>query len=674
MTCVFWDVEDFPFPVGLRTDLVYQKLKSSLEKDGYVLGELSIMAYADKEKFPYDLDVYRNAGITIHLVQGDKCARVRSMLLDILSWALKQSPNCELNSEALDLMLISENIKEKTYFLQSLQNLKKLSCYNVLLLALPPHLSSSYELPTLSFDWLSASASLLDGGKPKTLPEGLDHRRKSREETVAFSDGDSDAKSMTCVFWDCFDDDDFLSGYNSCGSYNYIYHRLRCLLQADVGELSIMAYVDKNSPRLRLPPNSPIKIVRGNKDSRVHNMLVDIVLWAFNNPVVNYKTLTLMVMSEDIKEKTYLLSALEALEDRHYHVFLAVPDDYDIAASKLPSVRLSLLKSSLSHGRPLEMPFFKSREEPIKSSREEEPIAFSNIGIPNRFTTDIDVFWDVKGFPIKEEDGVFWDPILALRRKGYGGDASVRAYVDSGHGFFDMGHGLFNDSLAATIVITEGDDKFAKYTRMLLDILFWGMNNDAPAILMLMLKPPKGTRFGRVIQALKNKGFNVISASRTYDLCSSRERRRISGNQSSGSEIYLYWIADDCSNPRLFFSLIRSSLWKKGYYGGVCMTVFVDEGKFKGDLLSEYKKFLTFSVPQVTQMFVNMLCKARLFTGDSVMLIISKPFKDQKFYTVLGDMKARGYNVFLEQPDSMATFGSGMWSAHKSFIDGGGQG
>lgn len=70
---VFWDVEDFPFPNGVVPDLIYQNMKKILESKGF-FGELSIMAYVNKENFADELlDVYDKAGITIihHPHQGE---------------------------------------------------------------------------------------------------------------------------------------------------------------------------------------------------------------------------------------------------------------------------------------------------------------------------------------------------------------------------------------------------------------------------------------------------------------------------------------------------------------------------------------------------------------------------------------------------------------------------
>lgn len=61
---------DFPFPNGLDPDLIYENMKLVLEKMDY-LGELSIMAYVDKETFADELlHAYKKAGVTILPRQG----------------------------------------------------------------------------------------------------------------------------------------------------------------------------------------------------------------------------------------------------------------------------------------------------------------------------------------------------------------------------------------------------------------------------------------------------------------------------------------------------------------------------------------------------------------------------------------------------------------------------
>lgn len=79
-----------------------------------------------------------------------------------------------------------------------------------------------------------------------------------------------------------------------------------------------------------LSTNTLIYILSGDKHARVHNMLVDIVLWALENPATYFEPKTLMVFSKNVEPGTDFRNALEALEKRYYNVLFGDPDSPDL--------------------------------------------------------------------------------------------------------------------------------------------------------------------------------------------------------------------------------------------------------------------------------------------------------------------------------------------------------
>ncbi|CAL9235837.1 unnamed protein product [Arabidopsis halleri] len=92
-TCVFWDLVECPFPNDLDPETIFQRIKSTLEENGY-RGGISIWAYAEKIPFSDDvLDKYQKARIYfVPEVPGDKIARFLRMSHDIRLWEMDTYP------------------------------------------------------------------------------------------------------------------------------------------------------------------------------------------------------------------------------------------------------------------------------------------------------------------------------------------------------------------------------------------------------------------------------------------------------------------------------------------------------------------------------------------------------------------------------------------------------
>ncbi|VVB07638.1 unnamed protein product [Arabis nemorensis] len=122
-----------------------------------------------------------------------------------------------------------------------------------------------------------------------------------------------------CVFWDTVDFP-FPHGLHP----EWIYRRTKDFLEGKgylgaADTLLLKAYIDeKNFPdgyRNDKVTLLPIPI-QGGKYTRADTMLVDIVLWAMENPATYHKPVDLMVISANVKEGSDFLHALESLQDR----------------------------------------------------------------------------------------------------------------------------------------------------------------------------------------------------------------------------------------------------------------------------------------------------------------------------------------------------------------------
>ncbi|KFK40044.1 hypothetical protein AALP_AA3G322600, partial [Arabis alpina] len=511
------------------------------------------------------------------------------------------------------------------------------------------------------------------------------------------------ALPCTRVFWDIMDFSPFRSGlYCPSTAYNLMRDILKDM--GSVGELSVMAYVQKGfiSDKIRLSyEEAGFTIIYHPQEvstaARVHNMLVDIVSWALENPANYFEPLNLMVISENVKEDTVFLSALEALDERYFNVLLAVPHDLK-SSSGLHTVSFDWLSErflggSFSNGQSLNLMWnhqWKGREENAGFSDGLASLYPQEFG-----GSQITVFWDV-------QDCSTGDTKIgpALRDKGYAGDVFIRPYVDGDHQW-----SWVTDTVIYALNVdplTRVATKDAKVTRMLLDLLFWAMNNDdIPQNFMLISKPD--SKCNSVVKALEHRGFNLILGpsddfSLPLPLKSPPGREMLinrsvklqgrklpeawklpEGRERGISMVAVFWlVGEDCpSDPKLLEWRITSTIVKKGYDGVRSITAYVDAEKFTRELEDVYSKTgmgvtlirENYGLSKIDRMSWDMIMTTNSFDGPSDFLVITKPFRDLTFDGVLEDFERRGLNVLIEQPDYMVAFGSDVWSA-KILLDG----
>ncbi|XP_010427660.1 PREDICTED: uncharacterized protein LOC104712455 [Camelina sativa] len=159
-TCVFWDVQDFPVPKGRDPDSVYENIKLALANKGFA-GIVHIRAYGRKNKV---WDDFLLDGITV-IPEGDKDARVKRMIRDVLFWALDNRVH---PSAQRIVMVISEHIGQDLDFLSVLQGLHSRE-YKILL----ADVASVKQPEFVSEEWLWRS--LFDGGDPIERSQSVKH-------------------------------------------------------------------------------------------------------------------------------------------------------------------------------------------------------------------------------------------------------------------------------------------------------------------------------------------------------------------------------------------------------------------------------------------------------------------------------------------------------------------
>ncbi|VVB07642.1 unnamed protein product [Arabis nemorensis] len=416
-------------------------------------------------------------------------------------------------------------------------------------------------------------------------------------------------------------------------------------------DFSITAYVDEGKFTDDLVDvyrrvGMTILPVKGGKYARVHRILMDIVLWAMANPATYFKPLDLVVISANIKEESDFLRALEALGDRYYNIILALP--HELPSTKLPTVKWE--------------------------------------------RSDVLVFWNVEDpIDIDYDHESLYTPIAkALDTKGYYGEVSIMAYADNED--FKIPS---SDALKKFTVLTkdEGDDGYAKVTRMFLDMLFWVMNNnDEPSHFIMISRPSEyTTKWPNVVQALEGRGFNVIlgpsdairlplSIESFTSLCKDipRSTRGVKEylelQKFSGTEKCIFWVIEKFPSDPMEIPFIvermKETLKKKGYTDRyVSVMAYFDDEKLM-EVESIPGMTVTLLPPQekkstkVTRLLADMLLFARRNCDETTSLIvIAESFKDARFERVAESLRGLGYNVLSTHLDHMITFGTALWSS-----------
>ncbi|CAA7050492.1 unnamed protein product [Microthlaspi erraticum] len=684
---VFWDVVDFPFPEGLSPHMIYHTTRLFLHSLG-CCGDMLIIAYVDMEQFDDKLvGVYEDAGIDIVPRLADKHTRYRSTSLDIAMWEVDM---CDYDFHAKTLMVLSKEIEKESLFSTFLESMAT-PCHHVFVTIDHDPPPNSW-LEQIRFDLLLDHID-----QSETSLSSSDCKRKREEESIynyshetmpscpIIPDSTAESTSEKCsthVFWD---------GVDFPLPYNDAYMVLQTSLQAHglPGELSLAAYVH-HADFCGVTETDRITIIpcQGDEEARFHAILVDIVLWAMENPATYFEPKTLMVISKNIKQGTDFLNALEALDSRHYNVILGMPDPEDLSSPMtIKSLDMDCAQLYLARR--------SRRPERVVSGFSNGLASLDCEGFCDSIAkAETMIFWDVHGCPAD-----FSIVKQVLHNKGYDGSVIIRPYVPYQHEDASLDKKKFGRFKSIIRVRSQGDAKYAKVTRMLLDIVFWAMNNDGmPQNLMLISKPCEDTtKCDAVIQALERRGINIIfrpsdqvasvdqsTISRFESLCKSPpvgaekliNQSRILTDLSrelAWNDVVVFWLADNCpTNSGKIWYNIKSALEKKGYRSIIStFTVYIDKRKYSDEMRDVFNKAGVHDkiiseedrLGKVTTMLLDMICWRRGLWRPPNFLVISEPFTDPICDMVVEGLKLRGCNVLFELPDYMLTFGRSRWSA-----------
>ncbi|KAH0895339.1 hypothetical protein HID58_044907 [Brassica napus] len=135
-TAVFWDAEDYPFPLCSTPDEIYHSIASALVERGSS-DKITIWAYLDDDKKGSWRDALLGgnkewASRIYFLPGGDNSSRRDRMLNDIYLWVRDSSPRWNKRSHEASLVIFSDQFNDDSYYTHMLQKLSKRG-YNLLL-------------------------------------------------------------------------------------------------------------------------------------------------------------------------------------------------------------------------------------------------------------------------------------------------------------------------------------------------------------------------------------------------------------------------------------------------------------------------------------------------------------------------------------------------------------
>ncbi|CAH8384540.1 unnamed protein product [Eruca vesicaria subsp. sativa] len=455
---VFWNMEDCPIPKSLDPDKIYQNVKPALANQG-CHGEVPIWAYCEK------INNLSLADVTLVPV-GDKSARFKKMLKDILFWARQNRGSYP--SIIPDLMVIS-NITGNTVFVRVLNSLN--SKYNVLL-------TLSDVGKYISDVWLHPS--LMPNKSEYIGDEWPDPSLKGEGNPIDQRESSNGVEFNTVDY-------NFKSAIRNQGDY---------------GEVLIKAYWDDTTANLETTGHNIQSVVIGNQNPYVEldTMFLDILLWAIDNPAPS----NLMVISKSISKETELLSLLQHLDSRGYNILVAHAEE---AASTVVPFSVSfewVLKVLFSEGNPLTSATFFQGEssqgvhnEQMESSLKRKKWNEANTA----------VFWNIEDCPMPGgiDTHMFLQNIKSvLTNHSSHGNVSITAYYDNNRSLDDF-------SLSDNITLVHTGDKYARIKKMLKDILFWALESPKTSS-MLVITRSITNKVCDVLIALSSRDYNFLFA------------------------------------------------------------------------------------------------------------------------------------------------------------------
>ncbi|KFK34822.1 hypothetical protein AALP_AA5G197500 [Arabis alpina] len=454
---VFWNMEDCPIPDDVDPSKIVGNIKSALASNGYDHGEVSVKFYSEKEE---DWSFGESPGAEITYVPaGDQLTRFKRILDDIFSWAvINRLDRYRLTKHKV--VLISKIPQDMTIS----SRLNTLNSRNfIVLLAVPDalaYVSSVWLWPCLTF-----------------RVNTIDHASKGNEFHVP----------KTGVFWNIDDRRPFSEGLLPPNVHQNIKSALK--KNGYEGQVSISAYSDQYGSLQDIVfyfeqfgitlQNKVVKNANPDDSEEVDQMLVDILLWALDNPAPS----NLLIISKVIPEETELLTLLRALESKDYNILFAQNEEAASADVLSKSIRNPIDQSGATRG------------VPNNANKEKEC---------HEATTS--VFWNMEQFPFP---GCF-DPLeflelikTSLATHGHDGKVSISAYCDKDRSLGNLS--------STDIRFVPAGNISAISKQMFKDILFCALQNQKASNVMVITKTIPDN-FYNVMLALDEREINVLFA------------------------------------------------------------------------------------------------------------------------------------------------------------------
>lgn len=116
--------------------------------------------------------------------------------------------------------------------------------------------------------------------------------------------------------------------------------------------------------------------------------------------------------------------------------------------------------------------------------------------------------------------------------------------------------------------------------------------------------------------------------------------------------VVIFWLVDDTcpSNPKELQQCFNVTLTEKVYRGYDSVTAYVEKETISDQLIEVYSRSgveVMMEFGKITWMVLNMMKLTRAGESPYTFVVISKPFKDAMFDSVVEGFKSKGFNFLF---------------------------
>ncbi|XP_010491601.1 PREDICTED: uncharacterized protein LOC104769152 [Camelina sativa] len=423
-TCVFWDVVDCPMPEGYGgVRDVSQNIRQSLKKSGYN-GEVSIRAYVNQTNDDFNEYASTDPGFKILLApQGDRDARLEMLLVDLMIWAIENRPPANFMLILGDIFVGDHH--DYREFVRAFVTLKR---YTSLLAQPQKSVVMKYAVTKWLWKSLSTGGDHLDDAALSETSQGIDNNNcmvnagGDHLDDAAQSESSQGIDNNTCTI-------------NAGGDH----------LDAAAQSQSSQG-IDNNTSTVSAGGDHLDATAQSECSQGINNNNCTVTVGGDHLDAAAQSQ-----SSQDIDNNTCTVSVagdhLDAAQSQ------SSQGSYPIS----PSVNKNTVKAAT---RSSYMPHFIDTK-----------------------TKKTCVFWDVVDCPMPEGHSVTQNIRQSLKKSGYNGEVSIRAYMNQTNDDFNE---YVSTDPGFEIILAEGD-RVARLEMLLVDLLIWAIKNRPPANYMLIL-------------------------------------------------------------------------------------------------------------------------------------------------------------------------------------------